>query len=47
MLACRTLDAAKRLAYGVTNVTPISLDATNGTVLELEISKHDIVIRYE
>ncbi|KAG9246243.1 Saccharopine dehydrogenase [Calycina marina] len=43
-VACRTLENAKKLASGVKNSTPISLDVTDDKALDAEVAKHDLVI---
>lgn len=43
-VACRTLESAKKLAEGVKNAHPISLDVTNEAALDAEVAKHDLVI---
>ncbi|TVY91608.1 Saccharopine dehydrogenase [NADP(+),L-glutamate-forming] [Lachnellula willkommii] len=43
-VACRTLESAKKLAEGVKNAKPISLDVTDDKALDAEVSKNDLVI---
>ncbi|KAF2765973.1 LYS9, Saccharopine dehydrogenase, lysine biosynthesis pathway [Teratosphaeria nubilosa] len=43
-VACRTLDSAKKLADGLKNAKPISLDVNDEKALESEISKNALVI---
>jgi len=43
-LACRTLESAKKLAAGVKNANPVSLDVTDDKALDAEVAKHDLVI---
>jgi saccharopine dehydrogenase (NADP+, L-glutamate forming) len=42
--ACRTLDSAKKLASGLKNTRPISLDVTDSEALDAEVAKADLVI---
>ena len=46
IVACRTLESAKKLADGVKNATPISLDVSDSSALDAEVAKHDLVIRF-
>lgn len=43
-VACRTLDSAKKLCEGLKNCSPISLDVTDSSALEHEVSKVALVI---
>ncbi|KAI9845881.1 MAG: Saccharopine dehydrogenase [NADP(+), L-glutamate-forming] [Thelocarpon superellum] len=43
-VACRTLESAKKLAHGVKNATPISLDVVNPEALDEEVAKVNVVI---
>ncbi|KAI9798979.1 MAG: Saccharopine dehydrogenase [NADP(+), L-glutamate-forming] [Piccolia ochrophora] len=43
-VACRTLDSAKKLAEGLKNAHPISLDVTKSEALDAEVAKNDLVI---
>ncbi|KAF8865840.1 putative Saccharopine dehydrogenase [Acephala macrosclerotiorum] len=43
-VACRTLESAKKLAAGVKNAIPISLDVTDDKALDAEVAKNDLVI---
>lgn len=43
-VACRTLEKAKKLAGGFKPTSAISLDASNASALESEVSKHDLTI---
>ncbi len=42
--ACRTLESAKKLAEGITNAHPISLDVTDSDALDNEVKKNSVVI---
>ncbi|KAI9831159.1 MAG: Saccharopine dehydrogenase [NADP(+), L-glutamate-forming] [Sarea resinae] len=43
-VACRTLESAKKLAHGIKNAHPISLDVTKADALDAEVAKVDVVI---
>ncbi|KAF8880288.1 saccharopine dehydrogenase [Infundibulicybe gibba] len=43
-IACRTLENAKALGEGLTNVSAISLDVNNTAALEAQVAAHDLVI---
>lgn len=43
-LACRTLGSASRLCERVKKATPISLDVTNPSALDIEVAKVDLVV---
>ncbi|EKD17969.1 uncharacterized protein L3040_004509 [Drepanopeziza brunnea f. sp. 'multigermtubi'] len=43
-VACRTLDRAQKLAQGVKNATPVSLDVNDARALDAEVGKNDLVI---
>lgn len=43
-VACRTLGSAEKLAAGLDNVTPISLDVDNADELDGQVAKVDLVI---
>ena len=45
MLACRTLENAKKLAEGVHLATPISLNVSDEKALDAQVAKHELVIR--
>lgn len=42
--ACRTLESAKKLAEGLKNTRPISLDVTNAEALDAEMERADLAI---
>jgi saccharopine dehydrogenase-like NADP-dependent oxidoreductase len=42
--ACRTLVTAQTLSTGFPRTTALALDVTNKTSLDIQISKHDLVI---
>lgn len=44
IVACRTLESAKKLCSGIKNARPISLDVTNTDALDAEVEKVDVVI---
>ena len=44
-VACRTLEAAKKLSLGFDDVTPISLDVEDPVALDAEVAKVDLVVR--
>ncbi len=44
LLACRTLDSAKKLSEGVKLGKPISLDVTDDKALDAAVAQHDLVI---
>jgi saccharopine dehydrogenase (NADP+, L-glutamate forming) len=43
-LACRTLGSASRLCERVKRATPISLDVTNASALDIEVAKVDLIV---
>ncbi|KAL2429034.1 Saccharopine dehydrogenase [NADP(+), L-glutamate-forming] [Exophiala dermatitidis] len=43
-VACRTLESAKKLAEGLKNTRPISLDVTNAEALDAEMERADLAI---
>jgi saccharopine dehydrogenase (NADP+, L-glutamate forming) len=43
-VACRTLESAKKLAAGVANASPVSLDVTDDAALDAAVAAHDLVI---
>jgi saccharopine dehydrogenase (NADP+, L-glutamate forming) len=44
VLACRTLESAKKLASGFTNAHPVSLDVSDSEALDAAVAKVDLVI---
>ncbi|KAI1628215.1 saccharopine dehydrogenase [Exophiala viscosa] len=44
IVACRTLENAKKLCEGIKNTRPISLDVSDATALDAEVEKVDLVI---
>ena len=44
VLACRTLESAKKLALGLPNTRAISLDVSSPSDLDAQVAAHDLVI---